>query len=250
MLPLYDANRGKTLPAVTYGLILANSIVFLWEYLNGFDQRIFLNFGEVPILVLQGKRLFTLVTSMFIHGDFWHIFGNMMYLFVFGNNVEDRFGHVKYFILYIIFGIVGGFTNSVASVLFGGRDAFIPAIGASGAIAGVLGAYVVFFPGARIISLVLAGIAPVPAWLFIGFWFILQLLYSGFGTSVAYIAHIGGFIAGLVLALIFKERFRLETRTPPVPRHEDLNTVYCRYCGNRLPDEAIFCPICGGKKEA
>jgi membrane associated rhomboid family serine protease len=208
MFPLYDENRSRTRPLVTWALILVNGVVFWWEIENGFDQRLFDVFGEVPALVLQGKQLHSLVTSMFLHADFWHILGNMVYLFVFGDNVEDRFGHVTHLPLYFLFGVTGGLAHSITAVVAGGVDAVIPAIGASGAVSGILGAYLVFFPRARIMSLVpsyyFMRVARVPAAVFIGFWFVLQLLYSGEETAVAYVAHIGGFLTGILVAVLFK----------------------------------------------
>ncbi len=213
MFPLYDENKSRTLPIITWTLIIANVLVFWWEFTQGFNNNIFITYGEVPALILQGKRLFSLVTSMFLHGDFLHIIGNMIYLFIFGDNVEDRFGHTKYFLLYLIFGIVGGLTHSIIAVLSGGVNAFIPAVGASGAIAGILGAYVVFFPNARIMSIVpsffFVRLARVPALIFIGFWFIIQLLYSSSITTVAYMAHIGGFIVGLIVAAALKQKAKV-----------------------------------------
>lgn len=197
-------------------LIAFNALVFWWEFTQGFDYRIFNNYGEIPALVLQGKQLFSIMTSMFIHVDFWHILGNMLYLFVFGDNVEDRFGHVKFIFLYFVFGIVGGLLHSTIVVMSGGVEQFIPTVGASGAISGILGAYIVFYPRSRIVSIVPSFIfirlARVPAFIFIGFWFILQILYSGGNTSVAYIVHIGGFIAGFTIALTFRA-FHREKRT-------------------------------------
>jgi membrane associated rhomboid family serine protease len=208
MFPLYSENRSRTFPFLIWVLIVLNGLVFWWELTQGFDDRIFLVYGETPALVLEGRQLLSLVTSMFIHVDFWHILGNMIYLFVFGASVEDRFGHVKFFLLYFVFGIAGALTHSAIAVMSGGAEAYIPTVGASGAVAGILGAYIVFYPGARIVSIVpsffLARLARVPAFIFIGFWFILQVLYSGGSASVAYMAHIGGFIAGLVTAIAFR----------------------------------------------
>ncbi len=208
MFPLYDENRSRTRPFVTWALILGNAVVFWWEFENGFDPRLFEVFGEVPAVVLQGRQLHSLITSMFLHADFWHILGNMVYLFVFGDNVEDRFGHGKHLLLYLLFGVTGGLAHSITAVVAGGVDADIPAIGASGAVSGILGAYLVFFPRARIMSLVpsyyFLRVARVPAAIFIGFWFVLQLLYSGEATAVAYVAHIGGFLIGLLVAVLFK----------------------------------------------
>ena len=189
-------------------LIALNVLLFCWEFAEGFSDRIFLVYGETPALVMHGEQLSTILTSMFIHVDISHIFGNMLFLFIFGDNVEDRFGHIKFLLLYLVFGVVGGLTHSVIAVMLGGLDQYIPAVGASGAIAGVLGAYIVFFPSARIVSIVpsfvFVRLARVPAFIFIGFWFILQLLYSGGSASVAYMAHVGGFIAGFVIAVMFK----------------------------------------------
>ncbi|MDQ1280052.1 MAG: hypothetical protein QG670_1314 [Thermoproteota archaeon] len=189
-------------------LIALNVLVFYWEFTEGFNDNIFLVYGETPALIMQGEQLSSVLTSMFIHVDIWHIFGNMLFLFIFGDNVEDRFGHVKFLILYLIFGVVGGLTHSAIAVMLGGIDQYIPAVGASGAIAGVLGAYLIFFPNARIVSIipsfVFVRLARVPAFIFIGFWFILQILYSGGSTSVAYMAHVGGFMAGFVVAVMFK----------------------------------------------
>ncbi len=208
MFPLYDENRSRTRPFVTWALILVNAVVFWWEFENGFDPWLFEVFGEVPAVVLQGQQLHSLITSMFLHADFWHILGNMVYLFVFGDNVEDQFGHSQHLFLYLLFGVTGGLAHSITAVVAGGVDAGIPAIGASGAVSGILGAYLVFFPRARIMSLVpsyyFLRVARVPAAIFIGFWFVLQLLYSGEATAVAYIAHIGGFLIGLLVAVLFK----------------------------------------------
>lgn len=208
MFPLYDENRSRTFPFINISLIVVNALVFYWEFTQGFSDSLFQAYGEVPAQVMSGQSLLTVLTSMFIHVDILHIFGNMLYLFIFGDNVEDRFGHLKYLLLYFLFGAAGGFTHSAITVAAGGPDQYIPAVGASGAIAGVLGAYLVFFPSARIVSLVpsifIVQLARVPAFIFIGFWFILQILYSGGSSSVAYLAHVGGFLAGMAVAAVFK----------------------------------------------
>jgi membrane associated rhomboid family serine protease len=213
MFPLYDKNRSTTRPLVTWALIILNGAVFWWELTHGFNQNILDFFGVTPIRVLQGKRLFSLFTSMFLHSSFWHILGNMVYLFVFGDNVEDQFGHMRYFLLYFIFGVVGGLSHAITAINSGGEEAFIPALGASGAVSGILGSYLLFFPRARIVSVVpsflLFSVAPVPAWVFVGFWFLLQLLYSGGNAAVAYTAHVGGFLTGVLVALLFKLKNRV-----------------------------------------
>ena len=249
MFPLYDENKSKTTPIVTWTLIVVNSLVFLWEFTQGFDPKIFYDYGEIPSLVLQGKQLFSVVTSMFLHADLWHILGNMIYLFVFGDNVEDRFGHAKFFVLYFIVGIVGGLTHSIVAVMSGGRNALIPTVGASGAVSGVLGAYLVFFPRANVVSIipsfVFLRLARIPAMIFIGVWFLLQLLFSGSMSGVAYMAHIGGFVIGALLAIVFKLKpptraLKLPLRVPTVR--------FCGHCGGLLPDEAVYCPTCGRKR--
>jgi len=189
-------------------MIILNALVFWWEFMQGFDERIFMIYGEIPALILRGQNLPSIITSLFIHVDFWHIFGNMFYLFIFGDNVEDQFGHLKFLFFYVVFGILGGLAHSTIAVLFGGGDQLIPAVGASGAVAGILGAYIIFYPQARIVSLVpsyfFVRLARIPAYIFIGFWFIFQILYSGGSSSVAYVAHIGGFAGGLITAVMIK----------------------------------------------
>ena len=208
MFPLYDENRSRTFPFITLALIVVNALVFFWEFMEGFSDNLFLTYGEIPLLVMNGKQVYTVITSTFIHVDILHLFGNMLYLFIFGDNVEDRLGHFKYLVFYLVFGLVGGFTHSTVAVASGGVDQYIPAVGASGAIAGVLGTYLVFYPHARIVSLVpsffFVRLARVPALIFIGFWFLLQILYSGGSSSVAYLAHVGGFMVGLAIAVIFR----------------------------------------------
>src|SRR5207247_8980671 len=145
---------------------------------------------------------------MFLQGGFAHLAGNMIYLFVFGDNIEDRFGRIKYLIIYLMWGAVAAFAHSLFAVYTGNGE--IPAIGASGAISGVLGAYLVMFPRAKIYTLVIAFFITtirIPAIAFIPFWFILQILFTVIGESggVAYLAHIGGFIAGVGSGYIWKQ---------------------------------------------
>ncbi|MGD8506560.1 MAG: rhomboid family intramembrane serine protease [Candidatus Bathyarchaeota archaeon] len=227
MIPIRDANRSSTTPHLTRILIIVNIVIFLVTLLPELSKpywlfvllgaapsptlrQFTLNYGVIPSQVLQGQRLFTFITSMFLHGDLWHLGGNMLYLHIFGDNVEDRFGHARYLLFYFL----SGFAASVLFILTNiGSD--IPAIGASGAISGVLGAYLVLYPKARVLTLVFLGwVFPVliPAVFFLGFWFILQLFYGmvtlGLSavTSIAYWAHIGGFIAGLVFGLAWRSR--------------------------------------------
>jgi membrane associated rhomboid family serine protease len=169
----------------------------------------------VPEEVIQGRQLYTLFTSMFMHAGWLHLFGNMLFLYVFGDNIEDAFGHAGYLVFYIISGLAAAFAHiviiffaPVIGNLIGismNSDLTAGVVGASGAISGVLGAYIVLYPKAKIVALVFYFILPVPAIIFLGFWFIMQWFYGFFDISggVAYWAHIGGFIAGMILALAF-----------------------------------------------
>ncbi len=169
-------------------------------------------FGLVPDLVLTGVQLYTFVTSMFLHADIIHLGGNMLFLYVFGDNVEDTFGHVRYLLFYLI----AGFAASLLHIftVLNTIDQSIPTIGASGAIAGVLGAYFVLYPRSRILTLVFLfwiTIVAIPAVVFLGVWFVFQFLYgtlAGAGGGVAYWAHIGGFIAGVVFGVAWRGRKR------------------------------------------
>ena len=167
-------------------------------------------FVMVPNDIINGQRLYTLFTSMFMHdpstfeAGLVHLFGNMLFLYVFGDNVEDAFGHGSYLVFYLVSGLAAAFTHILT--LTNPQDFYEGVVGASGAISGVLGAYLVLYPKARILTLVLAGfpiIVPIPAFLFLGFWFVLQWLYVVFGiaSGVVYFAHIGGFVFGVLLAV-------------------------------------------------
>jgi len=207
MLPTGDDNSSRRIiPLVTYILIVLNVIFFIVE-LNGGDPFV-MQWAFVPTRFLANPvaESPTLFTSMFMHAGLLHIGGNMLYLWIFGDNVEDRFGHVKFLIFYLICGLAATGLQLVFSL-----DSSIPNLGASGAIAGVLGAYLLLFPKARVSVLSGRGVIPVPALLVIGLWFVLQL-FSGIGSlfatadsgGIAYMAHIGGFVAGLVLALLLR----------------------------------------------
>ena len=192
-------------------LISINVIVFLWQISRGFTDADFYQYGAVPVLIMQGQGLYTLLTSMFMHGDILHIGGNMLYLYVFGDNIEDQFGRLKYVLLYFVFGLVGGVTHSLISMIEGGIGMSLPAVGASGAISGVLGAYLILFPNARIMTLILLRyitVVRIRAFYYLGFWFLYQFLmwFLDPFSGVAVWAHIGGFIAGAVAALAIKGR--------------------------------------------
>lgn len=208
MLPIRDHNPSDRTPYVTYALIAVNVVVFL-SYVGLFsDPRalnaFFFDWSLIPARVTQGEGYETLFTTMFMHGGWMHLAGNMLFLWIFGDNMEDAFGHVGFLLFYLASGLVAAFAHVVAD-----PGSIIPTVGASGAIAGVMGGYLLLFPKARIdiffILLVFFRIFSVPAWAMLGVWFGLQL-FSGStvdasGGGVAYWAHAGGFLAGFVLAL-------------------------------------------------
>ncbi len=223
MFPLYDQNPSKTRPFVNWALIAVNVAVFFWEYqvTNGFSDeitfsRILAKYAVIPQIIipslrsLQLQNLGPLLSSMFLHTGFAHIFGNMLFLFIFGDNVEDRLGHLKYVVLYLVFGMVGGIVHSYVSYTSGGDQALIPALGASGAISGVLGSYVVLFPKARVVTLAffvfIFRLVRIPAFFYLGFWILLQVFYGAIGglEGVAFWAHIGGFAIGLLTGLVYR----------------------------------------------
>jgi len=172
-------------------------------------NEIFFTYGTVPDLVFQGDY-FALITSMFLHGGIAHIIGNMVFLYIFGDNIEDRYGHFKYLILYLFWGIAAGLIHSFYAVSVGGGE--IPAVGASGAISGVLGAYLVLFPRAKIFTIITAFFITtvrIPALAYIPIWFILQVVFSILNPEggVAYLAHIGGFVVGAGVSYLAKSFF-------------------------------------------
>jgi membrane associated rhomboid family serine protease len=236
MMPLQDINPTRRLPIATYLLILVNVLVFVWELSLTPEelQRQFMMIAVVPANLNRNgffatESLLDIFRSMFLHGGFEHILGNMLFLYLFGDNTEDRLGTILFVILYFVSGIVA----TVAQFLID-PNSTIPNIGASGAIAGVLGSYLIMFPSVKVRGIVGLGrvgtIQEWPAWIVLGMWFVLQLV-SGFaslgaeaqyGGGVAFFAHIGGFIAGVLLTLLFT-RF---VRQPPIARRQ--SRVYQR----------------------
>jgi len=207
MFPIGDDNTARRIvPLVTYALIVLNVLFFLVE-LSGGDAFI-MQWAFVPSRFLANPMgdFITLFTSMFMHAGWLHLGGNMLYLWIFGDNVEDRFGHVKFLVFYLLCGLGATFAQLMFSL-----DSNIPNLGASGAIAGVLGSYILMFPKGRIRVLQGQRVVQAPALMVIGFWFVLQL-FSSIGSiantadtgGVAYMAHIGGFVAGFVLTFLFR----------------------------------------------
>ena len=221
MIPLRDDNPTSITPFVTYAFIAACVLAFLWQMTlgeKGFEAAV-LALGVTPATLLGDARLppelylvppvVTVFSSMFLHGGFMHLAGNMLYLWIFGNNIEDSMGHVRFVIFYLLCGVA-----AVLAQAWPNPDSTIPMIGASGAISGVLGAYLLLFPRAHVLVLIPLGafsrMVPLPAMVVLGFWFVLQLVSSALSDAgqggVAFGAHIGGFVAGMILIPVFKYR--------------------------------------------
>lgn len=216
MIPIRDTTPSKTVPVVNYVIIGINVVFFLIELAQGSAQNHFVYlYGLVPakFTVPQvsayfplGMKVLSLFTFMFLHGGWWHLIGNMWSLYIFGDNVEDRLGSARYAVFYLLCGLASG----MSQVLFNAHSN-IPTIGASGAIAGVMGAYFVLYPGSRILTLIPIIFIPwfveIPAFFFLGIWFLLQFLnaagHSGGASGIAWWAHIGGFVCGIIFLKIF-----------------------------------------------
>ncbi|MFN2576507.1 MAG: rhomboid family intramembrane serine protease [Pyrinomonadaceae bacterium] len=242
LFPIADDNRGRTTtPLVNYVLIAVNVLVFVFFQGLGNNEKFTYAYSTVPAEIITGRDVvtrpvaveqftgqrlvmpglqptpipvyLTLITSMFMHGGIAHIFGNMLFLFIFGDNIEDRLGHLRYLIFYFVCGIIAGLSHVLATALFATDPSslLVPSLGASGAISGVLGGYILIFPTNRVTVILSWFVTQVPAFIAIGLWFVFQLI-SGLGMlgsgsqagGVAYAAHIGGFIAGLALIKVFE----------------------------------------------
>jgi membrane associated rhomboid family serine protease len=207
MFPIGDDDSARrTVPVVTFALIALNVLFFFVELSGG--EPFIEHWSVVPrrLIANPGSDFPTVFTSMFMHAGWLHLLGNMLYLWIFGDNVEDNFGHVKFLIFYLLCGIAATFAQLVFSM-----GSNVPNLGASGAIAGVLGAYIVMFPRGQVKVLMGRGVIPMPALVVIGLWIVLQFI-SEIGSiantqatgGVAYMAHIGGFLAGVVLTFLFR----------------------------------------------
>jgi membrane associated rhomboid family serine protease len=242
VFPLYDDNTDRTTtPVVNYILIAINILVFVFLQQLGTNERFTYAFSTVPLEIVRGRDIttpdrivehpvtgqqllipglqptpfsvyLTLIISMFMHGGIAHIAGNMLFLWIFGDNVEHRIGHIRYLIFYLLTGIIASLAHVVTTFMFATDPSslLIPSLGASGAISGVLGGYIVLYPHRRVTVIMFRFLTDVPAYVAIGIWFAFQLI-SGLGIlgggsqqgGVAYAAHIGGFVAGLVLIKVF-----------------------------------------------
>ncbi len=245
MIPIGDDDSDRrSTPFVTWLLIAANVFVFVAFQGMGRNQRFTMAFATVPAEIVTGHDIvetvpirdpygrvvggidleetpipvyLTLFTAMFMHGGLAHLFGNLLYLGIFGDNVEDALGHARFLVFYLVTGLCAGLAHVFVTVAFGGNP-LIPSLGASGAISGVLGGYFVLFPRRRVRVIWLYSVMEVPALLVIGLWFLFQVLsgagsVGGAGGGVAYGAHVGGFVAGLLLVRVFGGDRRAPVRT-------------------------------------
>lgn len=242
LFPIGDDNTGRTTtPVVNYALILVNILVFVFLQGFGSNEKFTYAYSTVPAEIITGKDIITrpvavqnftgqviempglqptlipvyltLITSMFMHGGIAHIFGNMLFLWIFGDNIEDRLGHIRYLVFYLVCGVLAGLAHVFVTAVTASDQAslLVPSLGASGAISGVLGGYLLLFPTNRVIVILSWFVTPVPAFVAIGLWFVFQLI-NGLGMlgsgskagGVAYGAHVGGFVAGLVLIKLFE----------------------------------------------
>lgn len=222
MIPLHDDNPTETMPIVTVALIAACTVIFFYQLSLGpqAEQNLVYQYGAIPAVLFGQEALprgmaaipasFSLITSMFLHGGFLHLIGNMLYLWIFGNNIEDAMGHVRFIGFYLVCGVIAAMSHALTD-----PGSVMPMIGASGAISGVLGAYLLLYPRAHVYVLIPFGFffwrTYVPAFLVLGFWFVLQVIsgtatVGGGGGGVAWFAHIGGFLAGMALIGFFKRR--------------------------------------------
>jgi membrane associated rhomboid family serine protease len=223
MIPIADDNSGSTIaPVINYLLIAANIAVFVLLQGMGGNDRFTYAFSTVPQEIVSGRDVvtsvlqptpisvyLTLLISMFMHGGIAHIGGNMLYLWIFGDNIENALGHLRYLIFYVVCGVLASLAHVFTTAATHG-NMLVPSLGASGAISGVLGAYILLFPGRRVRMIMGRGTTEMPAWVSIGMWFLFQVV-AGMGLlgggsqagGVAYAAHVGGFIAGLILVKMF-----------------------------------------------
>ncbi len=221
MIPLKDDNPTRSIPLVNYTLLASCIAIFFWQVSLGTNaQAAIYAYGLIPDVLLGDAMLppelravpawLTVFTSMFMHGGFLHLIGNMLYLWIFADNVEDRMGHGRFLIFYLLCGVGAALAQALPD-----PDSQIPMVGASGAISGVLGAYLLMFPRAHVLVLIPLGfftqLVRLPAMLVLGLWFAMQLVSETFapaGAGVAFRAHIGGFVAGMLLLPIFRSRQR------------------------------------------
>jgi membrane associated rhomboid family serine protease len=252
MFPLWDNVPSQREPFVNYGILIACVVMFFIQLTSPRgDENVVRKLGMIPFRVTHPDEqqlvierpgpwglvnqqvidlsspvspILTMITCLFLHGGWMHIIGNMWFLFIFGDNVEDRFGHVGYLLFFLISGLAAGFMHILAD-----STSLVPTIGASGAIAGIMGAYLLLYPRSEVMTLIPLGIfsnlIPIPAPIFLGIWFIIQLV-SGIGTDpsaggVAWWAHVGGFVGGAAITALLRNAGFLNPPPPPAPRASD-----------------------------
>lgn len=218
MIPLKNDIPSRTFPFVTLGIIILDVMVYLYQVSLGYHgQEIFVHqMGAIPFEIIHIIDIdphsavpipLTIFTYMFMHGGFLHLLGNMLYLWIFGDNVEDSLGHIRFFLFYLFCGVMAALIHILSDV-----NSLSPMVGASGAIAGVLGAYFLLYPKANVLTLVIfflfIRIIRIPAVLFLGLWLLIQILNIGSLSPVAWYAHIGGFICGILLIAFFISKRR------------------------------------------
>ena len=216
MIPLKDDNPKSTFPFVTIFIITANILVYIYQLTLGSKtvESFILSAGAIPYEITHFvdtapvdliRPPLTLFSAMFIHGGLLHVAGNMLYLWIFGDNIEDRLGHVRFAVFYVLTGLIASIAHVITV-----PDSTIPMIGASGAVAGILGAYFLLYPRAHVLTLIFffffVDIVRIPALIFLGLWFVFQILSSGAGGGIAWYAHIGGFVGGVLLVKLFEKR--------------------------------------------
>jgi rhomboid family protein len=222
VFPIKDNVPTRSFPIVTVALIAINSAVWIFYQVPNLDRSVN-ELAYHPCEVENSCPVvgedwpLTALTSMFMHGDWLHIIGNMLFLWIFGNNVEDAFGHIRYFLFYLLGGFAATALQTFITLAYGTQaESEIPNLGASGAVSAVLGAYLLILPGARVVTIIfllIIFIRDFPAWIFLGVWFLLQLWAGGFslvypeeGGGVAFFAHIGGFVFGMATVYLFRKR--------------------------------------------
>ncbi len=246
MIPIRDINRSETYPVVNNGIIGVTILAFIIELTQGQGLKAFIYlFGLVParytdpqiaVYFTTGQQVLPFLTSMFLHGGILHLLGNMWFLYIFGDNVEDRLGHVRYLFFYLLCGVASGASHLVLNWYSN-----IPTIGASGAIAGVMGAYLILYPRAKVLAVIpiffLPYFAEIPALFFLGIWFLFQFLSAaataGKAGGIAWWAHVGGFVFGVVFLKLFEmvpkagvsEKIRRLTRKRTTPRLQMIHPV-------------------------
>lgn len=234
MFPIRDHNPSGRVAYVTYGLLAANILIFVLYWTQISDARslngFFYTYGMVPAYITQSGLDYAAVTHMFLHGGWGHLLGNMLFLWIFGDNMEDALGHKRFAAFYLISGLCAAGVQYAAD-----PTSDIPMVGASGAIAGVLGGYLLLYPRARVdvlfIFIIFFRIFPIPAWIVLGVWFGMQILSSGANDGVAYLAHIGGFIGGAAMAGLFLARHGgagFWARSAGAPPHPDAQYTLTR----------------------